>query len=154
MVFQQDGGVSKATKTVVAVLKGLDIDASENELEAVEGGAAWQISRGSADIMIAINPPAQEGGAGHLRVVAPIVRFDDGIPAELAQKLLELNGTKLPGIAFGTIGYNVSLLAERSVSGLDRQEFEEILSSIGFFADKYDDLLVNEFGGTRVCDIG
>lgn len=154
MVFQQDGGVSKAIKTVVSVLKSLDIDPGGNELKGAPGGAAWQISRGSADVMIAVNPPVTEGHAGHLRVVSPIVRFEGKIPTDLMERLLDLNGTRLPGICFGIISGNVSLVAERSVAGLDRQEFEEILTAIGFYADKYDDLLVGEFGGTRVCDLG
>ncbi len=154
MVFQSDGGVSKAAKTVAAVLKGLDIDADKNAIDAAQGGAAWQISRGSADIIIGINPPVKDGGVGRLRVISPIVRFDGDVPAALMTKLLELNGTKLPGVAFGIIGGNVVLVGERSVAGLDRVEFEEMLSSVGFYGDKYDDLLVNEFGGTRVCDLG
>jgi len=154
MVFQSDGGVSRAAKTVLSVLKGLDIDAAANEVPASQGGMAWQISRGSADVMIALNPPAQEGGAGRLRVVSPIVRFDGEPPRELMVRLLELNGVKLPGIAFGIIGGTVVLVAERSAADLDRSEVQEILSSIGFYADKYDDMLVEEFGGTRVCDLG
>ena len=154
MVFQSDGGVGKAVKSVTAVLKGLGVDPSKNEIESAEGGTAWQISRGSADIIIAINPPAGDKVSGRIRIVSPIVKFKTDLPKDLMTRLLELNGTRLPGVAFGMLGDSVVVLVtERSVAELDRAEVEEMLGAIGFYGDKYDDLLVNEFGGTRVCDI-
>ena len=153
MVFQTQGMVKKAAKTVAAVIKSLGIDPGKSEIKAVEGGAAWQIAKGSAEVMIAINP-GQDGSAARLRVVSPIVEFDSDLPVGLAERLLELNGSQLPGIAFGTLGGKVvALVAERGVEYLDRAEVEEILAVIGHYADKYDDLLVDEFGGTRVCDL-
>ena len=62
-------------------------------------------------------------------------------------------GMLCPGIAFGLINDEIVLVAERSVRGLDRSEVEEMLLMVGHYADKYDDLLVDEFGGNRVCDI-
>ena len=68
-------------------------------------------------------------------------------------RLLELNGSELPGVSFGLVKNELVLLAERSIRGLDRSELEEIITMIGYYADKYDDLLTLEFGGTRVCDL-
>jgi len=153
MVFQTQGTIKKAAKAVAAVIKSLGVDPEKSEIKAVEGGAAWQIAKGSADVMIAINP-GQDGATARLRVVSPIVKFDPDLPLGLAERLLELNGARLPGIAFGTLsGKIVALVAERSVEYLDRAEVEEMLAVIGHYADKYDDLLVDEFGGTRVCDL-
>lgn len=146
-------GLAKAKKTVEAVLKELGINAVENEVDAVEGGLAWLVAKGSADVMVSLVP----GGAttaGRIRVVSPIVKMDDGISHEAAIRLLELNGTQLPGVAFGLIeGNMVVLVSERTVLDLSRLEVQEMLGLVGYYADKYDDLLVQEFGGTRVFDL-
>ena len=153
MVFKSDSGLDKAKKVVEGVLKSLGISPDDNVSGGVEGGCGWHVARGSADVLISLIPP-QGGAAGRLRVVSPIVRLDGELPLGLTTRLLSLNGTDLPGVAFGIVSGNlVVLVAERSVTALDRSEVEEILHHIGFYADKYDDLLVNEFGGVRVCDI-
>ncbi|MBW2277039.1 MAG: YbjN domain-containing protein [Deltaproteobacteria bacterium] len=152
MAFGADGGVGKARKLVESVIKDLGIDPEESSLEASSGGAAWRVARGSAHVMIALNP-AGEGKAARLRIISPLILMDEDTSLALLRRLLELNGTELPGVAFGVISDKVVLVAERSVAGLDRAEVAEMLSVIGFYADKYDDDLVEEFGGTRVWDL-
>jgi hypothetical protein len=149
-----EGAVGKAARLVESVLKGLGLDPDKNKAQAADGGASWQVARGSADILIAINPgPA--GRAPRLRLVSPLVKLRGEIAAPQAVKLLRLNATELPGIAFGLFRDDViALVAERSVADLDRAEVEDLLAAIGHFADEFDDLLVKEFGGTRVCDLG
>lgn len=152
MVFGADGGLGKTCKLVEGVIKDLGVDPGECALEASGGGAAWRVARGSAHVMIAVNPSA-EGKPARLRIVSPVVAMSDDTSLLLLRRLLELNGTELPGVAFGVIGNKVVLVAERGAAGLDRDEVAEMLSSIGYFADKYDDELVEEFGGTRVWDL-
>jgi hypothetical protein len=143
-----------AMKTVVSVLKDLGLDPDASRIESPADSASWQVSRGSADVMIAISP-GQDGRAPRLRIVSPLVKIRGELSAALAARLLRLNATELPGIAFGLFRDDiVALVAERSVDQMDRAEVEELLFAIGHYADKYDDLLVNEFGGTRVCDLG
>ena len=149
-----DRSLVKAKKIVNSVIKDLGINPDDNVVEAVTGGYAWQIARGSADVIISLVPGVAEA-AGRIRVVSPIVKMDKGVSQELAVKLLSLNGSELPGVSFGLIaGDVVTLIGERTIVQLDREEVQEMLGLIGYYADKYDDLLVNEFGGTRVCDIG
>jgi hypothetical protein len=152
MAFGADGGAGKARKLVESAIKDLGIDPAESELEAASGGMAWRVAKGSAHVMIAINPTG-EGKAARLRIVSPVILMNEDTSPGLLRKLLELNGTELPGVAFGVIGDKVVLVAERGVTGLDRAEVTEMLNSIGFYADKYDDDLVEEFGGTRVWDL-
>jgi hypothetical protein len=149
-----DGAVGKAARLIESVLKSLGLDPDKNRTQAAEGVASWQVSRGSADVLIAISPgPA--GRAPRLRVVSPLVKMHGGLAAPAAIKLLRLNATELPGIAFGLFRDDiVALVAERSVADLDRAEVEDLLAAIGHLADEFDDLLVKEFGGTRVCDLG
>ena len=153
MTGKLDKSLSKAKKTVESVLKDLGIRAAENEVESMEGGHAWQVARGSADVMISL-VPGNDHTAGRIRVVSPIVKMDGGISQEAAVRLLELNGTQLPGVAFGLIERDmVVLVGERTVLDLNRLEVQEMLNMVGYYADKYDDLLVEEFGGTRVFDM-
>jgi hypothetical protein len=147
--FERDLG--KARKTVEKAIAKLGLDPDSCTIDAQEGGAAWYLTRGSADVMVALNPGSGDV-PGRLRLVAPIVRVDFDAKPALLMRLLELNATELPGIAFGVLGNKVVLLAERSVFDLDLTEVEELLRVIGHFADKYDDELVKQFGGARVCD--
>ncbi len=153
MAFQSDGGIGKARKLLETAFRDRGIEPDYNKVKAVEGGAAWALKFGSAAVMIALNPPGGSKEAARLRIVSPIVKVPKDLKSDLLQRLLELNGTTLPGVAFGMIGDEIVLVAERSTRGLDRSEVEEMLAMIGHFADKYDDLLVREFGGVRVCDI-
>lgn len=154
MIGRGDGTHDKAVRTVEAALRGLGLDPEKNRISSSVDETSWQISRGSADVMIAVNA-GPGGGPARLRMVAPIVRLDGRIPPELAVRLLGLNAAELPGIAFGVFRNDiVALVAERGAAHLDRGEVEELLAAIGHFADEYDDVLVREFGGKRVCDIG
>lgn len=153
MVFQSDGGIAKMRKLVEAVIRSRNIEPDNNTVTAMEGGAAWAISSGSAAVMIALNPGSTPDAFSRLRMVSPIVKIDIDSNPDLLRRLLELNGTQMPGIAFGLINDEVVLVSERSVRGLDRSEVEEMLVMVGYYADKYDDLLVEEFGGDRVCDL-
>jgi hypothetical protein len=154
MAQNLDGAVGKAARIIESVLKGFGLDPDKNRIQGPAGGASWQITRGSADIMIAVNP-GPDGRAARLRLISPLVKVKGELEPALAGRLLQLNAAELPGIAFGLFrGDIIALVAERSVADLDRSEVEELLASIGHFADKYDDLLVKEFGGTRVCDLG
>ena len=152
MAFQTVGSIGKARRIVEAVIRDHGVEPDQNQVNAPEGGAAWALAFGSAAVMIALNP-GQSANAGRLRIVSPIVRMGTDPNKDLFLRLLELNGTALPGVAFGVIKNEIVLVAERSVRGLDRAGVEEMLSMIGHYADEYDDLLVREFGGIRVCDL-
>jgi hypothetical protein len=151
MASDFDKDLGKAKKTVEKAIAKLGLDPAQSAIGAAAGGAAWHLTRGSADVMVALNPGG-EGIPGRLRLVAPVVRVDFDAKPALLMRLLELNATELPGIAFGVLGNKVVLVAERSVIDLDLAEVEELLRVIGHFADKYDDELVRQFGGARVCD--
>jgi len=152
-VNKTDSSLTKARKVIESVIKERGISPQENKVDAVEGGFAWQLARGSADVIISLVPGVRDA-AGRIRIVSPMVRMDKGVSTDMARKLLELNGSQLPGVFFGLIaGDIVALVSERSILKLDRLEVQEMLSLVGYYADKYDDLLVEDFGGTRVCDL-
>lgn len=152
MAFHTEGGLGKARKIVEGVIRDHGAEPDDNRVSAAEGGLAWALAFGSAAVMIALNP-GSTGQPGRLRIVSPLVRIEGEPRADLLLRLLELNGATLPGVAFGIIKNEIVLIAERSVRGLDRGEVEEMIAMIGHFGDEYDDLLVSEFGGIRVCDL-
>ncbi|NLN62170.1 MAG: YbjN domain-containing protein [Myxococcales bacterium] len=148
-----DSGIDKAQKVVEGVLQELGLDPEANRMKSVTAGCAWEIGKGSATVLISLLPGTASQPA-RLRVVSPIVRFSPPLPRALLERLLVLNASEVLGIAFGIVADGVVVLAtERSVLDLSRVEVAEILARIGHYADHYDDLLVHEFGGVRVCDI-
>ena len=152
MNFQSDREMVKARKLIETVIRDHGSDPDKNRVSASEGGAAWALLFGSAAVMIALNPSNGKQSA-RLRIVSPVVKIEGEYKLELLKRLLELNGTTLPGVSFGLVNEEVVLVSERTIRGLDLPELEEIIAMIGYYADKYDDLLSLEFGGTRVCDL-
>jgi hypothetical protein len=152
MALQTDREVVKASKLVESIIRDHGGKPAEDRVSAPEGGAAWAMRFGSAAVMIALNP-GERGQAARLRIVSPVVKIGTASRFELYTRLLELNGSAMPGVAFGVVKDEVVLVSERSVRGLDRTEVDEMIAMIGYYADKYDDLLALEFGGTRVCDL-
>ncbi len=152
MGFQTDRDMAKACKLIETVIRDHGSDPDKNQVSATEGGAAWALLFGSAAVMIALNPSSGKQSA-RIRIVSPVVKIGGELNPELLRRLLELNGTTLPGVSFGLVNDEIVLVSERSIRGLDRPEVEETIAMIGYYADKYDDLLVLEFGGTRVCDL-
>jgi hypothetical protein len=152
MGFQTDREMGKACKLIETVIREHGNDPDKNRVSAAEGGAAWALLFGSAAVMIALNPSSGKQSA-RIRIVSPVVKIDGEFKLELLKRLLELNGTTLPGVSFGLVNDEIVLVSERSIRGLDRPEIEEIIAMIGYYADKYDDLLSLEFGGIRVCDL-
>ena len=69
--------------------------------------------------------------------------------AALNTKLLTLNAEAIAGAAFGVRDTAVVLVTERSTLDLDRSEVLEMVSLIQSYADRYDDELIAEFGGSR-----
>ena len=57
-------------------------------------------------------------------------------------------------VMFSLKGETIVLTAARSTVDLDPSEVKDIILQIGYYADVYDDELVNEFGGKRHADAG
>ena len=142
-----------AEALVEQTIKSLGIDPARARVSAGQGRAAFALKRGSASILIVLHPPREGEPDGTLRVVAPVIRLPapDRRPA-LFQRLLELNGRELLGVAFGIVGDDVVVVTERSVRDLDESEVDTTLRTVGRVADRYDDALAREFGATRSAD--
>lgn len=142
-----------AAALIEQTIKSLGIDPEATRVSAGEGRTAYALKRGSASILVVLHPPRTGEPDGTVRFVAPVIRLPapSDRPA-LFQRLLELNGGELLGVAFGIVGDEVVVLSERSVRDLDASEVDATLRAVGRVADRYDDALAKEFRATRSSD--
>ena len=84
---------------------------------------------------------------GLILLLAKIMSAPADREAEFFKKLLELNYSATSNAAFALDKETgmVYLRASRPVSGLDYEEFEEMLHSVATVADEWDDKLIAEF---------
>jgi hypothetical protein len=147
---QRESALKACAEMVETVLAGMG-QAVVAARMASDSGPAWRFERGSAHVFIFLT--STESGDDYIQVVSPILRPDDVSPG-LYPRLLELNANQLTGAAFGLREGNVVVTTDRSTTGLDRVEVDEMIRRVSEYADHYDDLLHDEFGGTRYCDLG
>jgi hypothetical protein len=102
-----------------------------------------QVKRGSAYIGINV---LEENGV--LMLLAPIMQVPLFGREQFYRRLLELSFLATSDAAFGIDGNKdvVYVRALRRLSGLDYEEFEDLLQTVGRIADEWDDKLKAEFG--------
>jgi hypothetical protein len=85
---------------------------------------------------------------GVLLLVAPVMPVPAAQREKLYRKLLELSflSTSDAAFAIDTQRDEIAVRALRRLSGLDYEEFEDLLDTVGKVADDWDDALRNEFG--------
>jgi hypothetical protein len=147
----QEANLRSCAQMIEAVLHASGVDAERSRIHS-DHGPAWGMTRGSAEIFIFLT--AGTAGENFLQIVSPVMRptAETLAAPHFLRRLLELNATELQGAAFGVREGDVILSTDRSTSGLDRVEVEEMIRRLGAYADHYDDALTLEFGGTRHSD--
>jgi hypothetical protein len=149
---QSDGDVQRAESLVEQTIAALGVDPAQSRLGGGRG-PRFALRRGSAAMIIAIHPATSDADAGTLRVVAPVVRLpDEATQGALFHYLLEANASELVGLAFGVVDGDVVLVSERSLRDLDASEVEAMVKTVGRAADRYDDVLADQFGTCRSTD--
>ena len=143
----------QAVRLVEEAIAGLSVNVAESRLPSDGATTRYALQRGSAQLLILVEPPSDTVELGVLRVVAPVVR----LPAmerrpELFQKLLEANARELFGAAFALQAGEIVVVTERSLLDLDRSEVEVAIRTVGRVADRYDDDLAIEFATSRSSD--
>ncbi len=149
---RQEANLKACEQMVESVLAERGIDPQRSRITS-SAGPAWGMTRGSAEIYIFLT--ASGNGDNFIQVVSPVMRPSaDAMAGSLfLKRLLELNANELTGAAFGLRDDEVVLTADRSTSGLDRVEVEEMIRRVADYADQYDDALTLEFGGVRHSDL-
>ena len=110
--------------------------------ELDESGAV-QIRAGSAIVNVSVNEDV-----GVLLFLAPIMPVPKSNREALYRQLLEASFLLTSDAAFAIDAQNdeVNVRALRRLSGLDYEEFEDLLDTVGKVADDWDDVLRAEFG--------
>ena len=149
---RQEANIRACEQMVEGVLTDRGVDPLKNRISSA-AGPAWGFSQGSAEVYIFLT--AGGSGDNFIQIVSPVMRPTPETLASPAffRRLLELNANELTGAAFGLRDEEVVLTADRSTSGLDRIEVEQMIRQVAEYADHYDDALTLEFGGTRHADL-
>lgn len=137
---------------VETALRALGCAPDEALVSKPDTAPTWTVRRGSAKVVVGLVSREAQGGAVHLRVVAPVLVFAEERREELFHRLLELNAAGLSWCAFGIVNDSIVMVAERPTSSLDAEEVAETVRHVAGLADKFDDQLAAEYGGKRACD--
>jgi hypothetical protein len=140
---------TEAKKLVEEALRKFGVDPASVNVKDEPAQSVWSLKRGSAAVLVSL---FARGEKDALRIVAPVVYFDEARKNDLFPRLLELNTEGLQSCAFGLVKDLVICVGERPLAGLDLAEVEHIIEHVAAVADTYDDRLVAEFGGRRASD--
>jgi hypothetical protein len=113
------------------------------KLELLDAGGYTLVRKGSASVGINV---LEDHGV--LLFVAPVIPVPATGRETLYRRLLELSFLTTSDAAFAidTDRDEVVVRALRRLSGLDYEEFEDLLETVGKVADDWDDTLRAEFG--------
>jgi hypothetical protein len=114
-----------------------------SKLEALDSGGYTLVRKGSASVGINV---LEDHGV--LLFVAPLMPVPHTGRETLYRRLLELSFLTTSDSAFAIDAHRdeVVVRALRRLSGLDYEEFEDLLETVGKVADQWDDALREEFG--------
>ena len=148
------GNLRATVQMVEEVIREIKLDPDDNRLKTEDGTPAWGLMRGSAEVFIFVHRGGPADPDSHIQIVSPVMSLPESPEVETAlyRRLLTHNAEDLSGAAFGIKGTAVVLTADRSTVDLDPSEVKDLILRIGYYADTYDDALVNEFGGRRHSD--
>jgi len=115
---------------------------SGTELLPLDDNGYTQTRKGSASIGVNVLDDH-----GVLLLIAPIMPVPQNRREELYRKLLELSflSTADASFAIDAAKDEIFVRTLRRLSGLDYEEFEDLLDTVGRVADEWDDVLKREF---------
>ena len=113
------------------------------KLEPLDASGYTQVRKGSASVGINV---LEDHGV--LLMLAPVMPVPLTGRETFYRRLLELSFLTTSDAAFAIDAQKDEVYARslRRLSGLDYEEFEDILETVGKVADEWDDLLQKEFG--------
>lgn len=153
---KQESNYRSSIKMVETVVQDLGIPVAETRIGGDPNvapeteSAGWVVMKGSAEVYVFLYRGENDN---YIHCYSPILVIPERNLLQLFRRILELNGVGQMGVAFGLKGENVVLSIYRSTTDLDRSEVKDMIINVGEHADYYDDILANEFGGRRYCDV-
>jgi hypothetical protein len=129
-----------------AIPAAIDALGGDSRVSAL-GDDAWAIFRGSAVGYVALIGGSDAEGDPVVHVSFPIIRVPEGGAEPLFKRLLELNHElgSLCSFSLDQRG-KVWLGAARFAADLEEPALRELIAQLAGLADRYDDLLLAEFG--------
>jgi hypothetical protein len=112
-------------------------------LESLDASGYTQVRKGSAHVGVNVLDDH-----GVLLFLAPLMRVPLTGRESFYRRILELSFLTTSDAAFAIDAQKdeVFVRALRRLSGLDYEEFEDLLDTVGKVADEWDDVLKKEFG--------
>ena len=112
-------------------------------IDALDASGYTQVRKGSASVGINV---LEDHGV--LLMLAPVMKIPITGKETLYRRLLELSFIATSDAAFSIDKDKdeVYVRALRRLSGLDYEEFEDLVETVGKVTDEWDDLLKEEFG--------
>lgn len=111
----------------------------------------WYLVQGSAKFHIELfkfNKGPQAGDVDCIEIGGIIMKLPQDNFLPLYRRLLDLNGSAV-GLYFAIRRDLVMLVATRELKGMDETEFRLLVNEVRYFSDYWDDILMQEFGGTK-----
>lgn len=128
---------------IESFLQSAGIDSYEARIDE----DVWLFRRGSAGGHLALIEDQDEPDWSRLYISYAIMRVPRDQETRFYRKLLELNDHFGGTCSFSVDEQDVVWIsAGRKLTGLDVSELEDLVLRTGFYADKYDDVLLDEFG--------
>lgn len=149
---KQQAELERVINLVEAHLKEEGLVPEDVKMKSADGHPAWAFRQGSASVRIHLLPGEKDSEHGYFQVVAPVIILPDEGRDRIFERLLSLNADQLWSCAFAIRQDRVIITADRTTRDLDRSEVVEMIERVAAYADKFDDELVEEFGGTRYTD--
>jgi hypothetical protein len=114
------------------------------EVVALDDSGYVELRSGSAMVSVSVMEDV-----GVLILLAPIMKVPKANREALYRRLLETSFLLTSDAAFAIDSQKdeITVRALRRLSGLDYEEFEDLLNTVGTVADTWDDALREEFGG-------
>jgi hypothetical protein len=128
---------------VETILKNIGVDPAAARMKT-DRDFGWSFQRGSAIIEVYV--AQQQGGAGSLQVLSPLIHLPGSGLLPLYRYLLELN-LQMTNASVGVYQDVVYIYSERPLEGMDAVEANNIITLVSRYADELDNRLVSEFGG-------
>ncbi|WP_394842403.1 YbjN domain-containing protein [Pendulispora brunnea] len=136
------GQVFPDARTMVNAYLAQFADRAGATLDELDDSGYTQVRKGSASVGINVL-----GDHGVLLLLAPVMSVPKAHKERFYRRLLELSFLTTADAAFAIDAQKdeVYVRALRRLSGLDYEEFEDLLETVGKVADEWDDVLRKEF---------
>ena len=114
------------------------------KVEPLDDAGYTQFKKGSASVGVNV---VEDHGV--LLILAPVIPIPAHDREKLYRRLLELSYITTSDAAFAIDAEKEEIYVRclRRLSGLDYEEFEDLVDTVGKVADEWDDVLKKEFGG-------